>query len=172
MAGMRRRIAAASRRRRVEGHIVLARQPLAVCVASVAFAGDGPPRRQFLVGGRWKSPGRPMVDAADRRRWRDYATSSGRRPVRDFVEALSDSDAAAVLAGMEEVRDRGVRAARHLDGDIWEVRVEHKAKKSSATSAFFLHNRRRFSWFALGQAKNGGCGSRLGTAQRRSVPGC
>ena len=61
---------------------------------------------------------------ADRRRWRDYATSSGRRPVRDFVEALSDSDAAAVLGGMEEVRDRGVRAARHLDGDIWEVRVD------------------------------------------------
>ncbi len=24
---------------------------------------------------------------------------------------------------MEEVRDRGLRAARHLDGDIWEVRV-------------------------------------------------
>jgi phage-related protein len=29
-----------------------------------------------------------------------------------------------VLAGMEEVRDRGLRAACHLDGDIWEVRVD------------------------------------------------
>jgi phage-related protein len=29
-----------------------------------------------------------------------------------------------VLAGMEEVRDLGLRAARHLDGDIWEVRVD------------------------------------------------
>jgi phage-related protein len=25
---------------------------------------------------------------------------------------------------MAEVRDRGLRAARHLDGDIWEVRVD------------------------------------------------
>ena len=25
---------------------------------------------------------------------------------------------------MEEVRDRGLRAARHLDGEIWEVRVD------------------------------------------------
>ncbi len=25
---------------------------------------------------------------------------------------------------MEEVRDRGLRAARHLEGDIWEVRVD------------------------------------------------
>ncbi len=59
-----------------------------------------------------------------RRRWRDYRTSSGRSPVEEFIEKLSDSDAAAVLAGMEEVRDRGLRAARHLDGEIWEVRVD------------------------------------------------
>lgn len=25
---------------------------------------------------------------------------------------------------MQEVRDAGLRAARHLDGDIWEVRVD------------------------------------------------
>jgi phage-related protein len=59
-----------------------------------------------------------------RRRWRDYRTASGRSPVEKFIEELSDSNAAAVLAGMEEVRDRGLRAARHLDGDIWEVRVD------------------------------------------------
>jgi phage-related protein len=59
-----------------------------------------------------------------RRRWRDYKTPSGRSPVEDFIDELSDSDAAAVLAGMEEVRDRGLQAARHLDGDIWEVRVD------------------------------------------------
>jgi phage-related protein len=44
--------------------------------------------------------------------------------VEEFIDELSDSDAAAVLAGMEEVRDRGLRAARRLDGDIWEVRVD------------------------------------------------
>jgi phage-related protein len=59
-----------------------------------------------------------------RRRWRDYKTPSGRSSVEGFIDKLSDSDAAAVFAGMEEVRDRGLRAARHLDGDIWEVRVD------------------------------------------------
>lgn len=59
-----------------------------------------------------------------RRRWRDYRTSSGRSPVEEFIDGLSDANAAAVLAGMEEVRDRGLRAARHLEDDIWEVRVD------------------------------------------------
>lgn len=65
----------------------------------------------------------PAASPAVRRRWRDYKTASGRSPVREFIDDLHDPDAAAVLVGMEEVRDRGLRAARHLDGDIWEVRV-------------------------------------------------
>ena len=59
-----------------------------------------------------------------RRRWRDYKTPAGRRPVEAFIDGLSDGDAAAVFAGMQYVRDRGLLAARHLDGDIWEVRVD------------------------------------------------
>lgn len=61
--------------------------------------------------------------ASPKRRWRDYETSAGRRPVKDFVSDLTDEDAAAVIAGMREVRELGLRAARHLDGDIWEVRI-------------------------------------------------
>jgi phage-related protein len=61
---------------------------------------------------------------ATRRRWRDYKTLSGRSPVEAFIDKLSGPDMAAVLAGMEDVRDRGLRAARHLDGDIWEVRAD------------------------------------------------
>lgn len=59
-----------------------------------------------------------------RRRWRAYKTASGRCPVEEFIDQLSDDDAAAVLDGMAEVREKGLRAARHLDGDIWEVRVD------------------------------------------------
>jgi phage-related protein len=59
-----------------------------------------------------------------RRRWRDYKTPAGRSPVEKFIDGLSDGDAAAVLAGMQDVRDHGLRAARHLDGEIWEVRVD------------------------------------------------
>jgi phage-related protein len=58
-----------------------------------------------------------------KRRWRDYQTERGRRPVREFLDGLSDLDAAAVSAAMKEVREHGLVTARHLRGDIYEVRV-------------------------------------------------
>ncbi len=59
-----------------------------------------------------------------RRRWRDYRTPTGRRPIRDYLLALSDEDRAAVLAAMKEVRDCGQAAARHLRGELYEVRAD------------------------------------------------
>ena len=59
-----------------------------------------------------------------RRRWRDYRTAAGRRPVREFTDSLSDTDAAAVVAAMQDVRDVGLAAARHLQGEIHEVRAD------------------------------------------------
>jgi phage-related protein len=61
-----------------------------------------------------------------RHRWRDYRTASGRRPVKEFIDALSDEDAAELAAAMADVRERGLRAARHLRGEIYEVRAEGK----------------------------------------------
>lgn len=62
---------------------------------------------------------------ADRpRRWRDYRTASGRRPVREFLDELSETDAAAVVAAMRDVAQLGLPAARHLRGDIYEVRAD------------------------------------------------
>jgi len=59
-----------------------------------------------------------------RRRWRDYRTASGRRPVKESLDDLGDADLASVAAAMPEVRDKGLRAARHLEGDIYEVRAD------------------------------------------------
>ena len=59
-----------------------------------------------------------------KRRWRDYRTAAGRRPVKEFIDGLSDTDAAAVVAAMRDVRDTGLAAARHLRGDIHEVRAD------------------------------------------------
>jgi phage-related protein len=59
-----------------------------------------------------------------RRRWRDYRTASGRRPVKEALDNLSDTDLASVAAAMREVREQGLRAARHLEGDIYEVRAD------------------------------------------------
>jgi hypothetical protein len=58
------------------------------------------------------------------RRWRDYRTAAGRRPVRDFLDGLTDADAAAVVAAMKEVQADGLIAARHLRGEIYEVRAD------------------------------------------------
>jgi hypothetical protein len=57
------------------------------------------------------------------RRWRFYTTAAGRQPVRDFLASLTDEDQAAVLAEMSTIRHNGLRAARHLRGDLYEVRV-------------------------------------------------
>lgn len=62
------------------------------------------------------------MNGEPRRRWRFYETRAGRRPVRDFLESLSDIDAAAVLEEMRSVARHGLREARHLRGDIYEVR--------------------------------------------------
>jgi phage-related protein len=62
------------------------------------------------------------------RRWRDYRTVSGGRPVKDFLDALSDEDAAEIAQAMKEVAQQGLVAARHLRGDIYEVRAESNRK--------------------------------------------
>jgi len=58
-----------------------------------------------------------------RRQWRDYRTASGRRPLREYLLNLTDVDRAAVLDAMRAVAMDGLRAARHLRGEIWEVRA-------------------------------------------------
>lgn len=57
-------------------------------------------------------------------RWRHYETAAGKRPVLEFIRKVSDSDKAAILAAMQEVRREGTRAARHLRGDLFEVRAD------------------------------------------------
>lgn len=61
-----------------------------------------------------------------KRRWRDYQTESGQRPIKDFLMSLTDDQRAAVLDAMTLVREKGKRegGARKLRGRIWEVRVD------------------------------------------------
>ena len=75
-----------------------------------------------------------------RRRWRFYETRAGARPVRDFLESLSDVDAAAVLQEMRNVASLGLNEARHLRGDIYEVRAN--GDKKAFRVLFALEGRR------------------------------
>ncbi|MFA5889990.1 MAG: type II toxin-antitoxin system RelE/ParE family toxin [Actinomycetota bacterium] len=63
-----------------------------------------------------------------RRRWRDYETPAGHRPVRDFISSLPEGDAAEIAAAMKEVAMQGFVLARHLRGEIWEVRAFSETK--------------------------------------------
>jgi phage-related protein len=63
------------------------------------------------------------VTSPPRGRWRDYATPAGTRPVRDFIDDLDEDGAAQVLAAMKDVAVNGLEAARHVRGDIYEVRA-------------------------------------------------
>lgn len=58
-----------------------------------------------------------------KRRWREYTSTSGSRPVKDFIATLTDSEAADVVAAMKEIQKEGKSAGRHLRGDIYEVRA-------------------------------------------------
>ncbi|HEY4097530.1 MAG TPA: type II toxin-antitoxin system RelE/ParE family toxin [Baekduia sp.] len=61
---------------------------------------------------------------AVRHRWREYTTASGSNPLREFLAGLTRADRSAVLAEMAAVQRDGVLAARHLRGDIYEVRAK------------------------------------------------
>lgn len=57
-------------------------------------------------------------------RWRDYRTASGARPVNDFIRGLPDEHVIEVVAAMREVARSGLTVARHVRGEVYEVRVE------------------------------------------------
>lgn len=66
-----------------------------------------------------------VTDGQQRRRqWRFYETKAGKKPVKVFLDDLPAADAAEIIAAMKHVAREGLEAARHLRGDIWEVRVD------------------------------------------------
>jgi phage-related protein len=44
--------------------------------------------------------------------------------VKKFLDSLSDEDAADVIAAMKMVAREGIRAAKHVESEIYEVRAE------------------------------------------------
>jgi phage-related protein len=59
------------------------------------------------------------------RRWRFFRTATGATPVRDFLtgSALPAGDRDEILAAMKDVQINGLVVARHLRGEIYEVRA-------------------------------------------------
>lgn len=59
-----------------------------------------------------------------KRQWRFYRTAGGSSPVEKFLEGVPTNDRAEIAAEMAVVRSEGKKAARHLQGDLYEVRVQ------------------------------------------------
>jgi phage-related protein len=77
-----------------------------------------------------------------------YKTHSGRRPVREFLDALPTPDRAAVLRNLSLLQEFGlnvgaplVRAVRGRR-KLWELRV--RATRGAIRVFYFAHTRRRF----------------------------
>lgn len=102
------------------------------------------------------------------RRWRDYRTSSGARPVKRFLDNLPDEEVAAIVAAMKEVALEGLIAARHLRGDIYEVRAV--ADRASYRVLFAVEGRRSqvlLSLEAFAKKSQKTPGYLIGLAERR-----
>lgn len=57
------------------------------------------------------------------RRWRHYGTATGRRPTFDYLRGLPTPERLAVVAEMRRVSTVGISEARHLRGEIYELRT-------------------------------------------------
>jgi phage-related protein len=63
----------------------------------------------------------PQDQPLYKRRWRYYRSSRGACPIEEFLDDLSDEDAAAVIAAMKEMREEGTRIAHYIRNEIYEV---------------------------------------------------
>ena len=74
-----------------------------------------------------------------------YREASGRSPVREFLDTLDDAAQESLLAGLELLRARNVRAreplVRHLDGKLWELRRESRTNIYRVIYFFFAGRR-------------------------------
>ena len=67
-----------------------------------------------------------MTSTRRRWRWRFYSTVAGRTPVREFLDhrLLPEADRAEIVAAIKDVQRNGLVAARHLRGDLYEIRAD------------------------------------------------
>ena len=48
--------------------------------------------------------------------------------MKDFIDTLADEEVAALVAAMKEVAVEGLERARHLRGELYEVRAESERR--------------------------------------------
>ena len=76
-----------------------------------------------------------MAEAPYRWYWRRYRTPSGGDPVGEFLHDLPADNSRALANAMRLMRGTGVRGARHLRGDLYEVRAQTAKLTTDSSSA-------------------------------------
>jgi len=69
-----------------------------------------------------RAAGRPSTQAVSHR-WRFWENARGDKVIADEIDALPDEDALSIQAQMIIVRQDGLKAARHLIEDVYEVKA-------------------------------------------------
>ena len=64
---------------------------------------------RLTAGGNTAAAAIVRMTAGRRLRWRDYRTRAGARPVKAFLDTLTDEQVAAVVAAMKDVAHRRTR---------------------------------------------------------------
>ena len=82
------------------------------------MAGSQPGPRAYNRADRQMANGRPP-----QHRWRRYKTARGGDPVKHFVDGLTETETVELAAAMKDVETNGLAAARHVRGEIYEVRA-------------------------------------------------
>lgn len=74
-----------------------------------------------------------------------YRSPSGAYPVADFLDTLDEKTLARFRWSMEQLRERNVQAraplARHVEGDLWELREESTGNIYRVVYFFFTGKR-------------------------------
>ena len=65
----------------------------------------------------------PDPSGHQNRCWRFYHTVNGHKPVREYLAQRTLADKANIAAAMKDVEMNGLSAARHVRGEIYEVRA-------------------------------------------------
>lgn len=66
-----------------------------------------------------------------------YRTSSGREPVREYVNSLPEADRVIITGDLEQIRDHGIFAApvmtRKLLEKLWEIKTGTRHQQRIST---------------------------------------
>jgi len=81
------------------------------------------------------------------RHWRYYRTVGGSTPVREYLGSLESEDRDKVRAAMAVVAQEGQRSARHLRGDVYEIRATSHGRAFRVL--FSAEGHRRYVLLAL-----------------------